>query len=229
MIAYLHDNLNNAILLCTELWNISVSARDSRCLYERALNTGIQSKKFKLFIKARKNKDYNETKGIDIKQKVICCKFSFHWCFIFIDASLAPVSARLYWGTAMIHLHIPLLKALITKSISSLKGFSMHICMNRMHPELMMIQYWVPWVLHSHLSLVTSHISLYVNVWMNRLYLFSSGSLTPVSQMLPIGFTHNILIGRVTPSYLIARNRVSNRCNFLVLGSEFSISVVGSF
>lgn len=69
MIAYLHDNLNNAILLCTELWNISVSARDSRCLYERALNTGIQSKKFKLFIKARKNKDYNETKGIDINRK----------------------------------------------------------------------------------------------------------------------------------------------------------------
>lgn len=38
MIAYLHDNLNNAILLGTELWNISVPARDSRCLYECALN-----------------------------------------------------------------------------------------------------------------------------------------------------------------------------------------------
>lgn len=129
----------------------------------------------------------------------------------------------------MIHLHILLLKALMTKSISSLKVFSMHICMNRMHPELVMIQYWVPWVLHSHLSFVTCHISLYVNVWMNRLYLFSSGSLTPVSQMLPICFTHNILIGRVTPSYLITRNRVSNRCNFLVLRSEFSILVGGSF
>lgn len=135
----------------------------------------------------------------------------------------------MYWGTAMLHLHIPTLKALITESISSLKVFSMHICMNRMHPELVMIQYWVPRVLHSHLSFVTCHIGLYVNVRMNRLYLFSFGSLTPVSQMLPIHFTHNILIGRVTPSYLITRNRVSNRCNFLVLGSEFSISVGGSF
>lgn len=61
--------------------------------------------------------------------------------FFFIDASLAPVSARLYCGTAMIHLHILLLKALMTKSISSLKVFSMHICMNHMHPELVMIQY----------------------------------------------------------------------------------------
>lgn len=71
MIAYLHDNLNNAILFGTELWNISVPARDSRCLYECALNIAIQSKKFKVFIKARKNKHYNETKGIYIKQKVM--------------------------------------------------------------------------------------------------------------------------------------------------------------
>lgn len=90
-----------------------------------------------------------------------------------------------------------------------------------MHPELIMILYWVPWVLHLICLLSRADISLYVNVWMNRLYLFSSGSLTPVSQMLPIRFTHNILIGRVTPSYLIIRNRVSNHCNFLVLGSEF--------
>lgn len=128
----------------------------------------------------------------------------------------------------MIHLHILLLKALITKS--SLKVFSMHICMNRMHPELVMIQYWVPRVLHSHLSFVTCHIGLYVNVWMNRLYLFLSGSLTPVSQMLPIHFTHNILIRRVTPSYLITRNRVSNRCNFLQCSGQnfLSLSVEAS-
>lgn len=45
MIAYLHDNLNNAILLGTELWNISVPALDSRCLYECALNIAIISQK----------------------------------------------------------------------------------------------------------------------------------------------------------------------------------------
>lgn len=47
MIAYLHDNLNNAILFGTELWNISVPARDSRCFYECALNIAIQSKNWK--------------------------------------------------------------------------------------------------------------------------------------------------------------------------------------
>lgn len=47
VIAYLHDNLNNAILLGTELWNISVPACDSRCLYECALNIAIQSKNLK--------------------------------------------------------------------------------------------------------------------------------------------------------------------------------------
>lgn len=47
MIAHLHDNLNNAILLGTELWNISVPARNSRCLYECALNIAIRSKNLK--------------------------------------------------------------------------------------------------------------------------------------------------------------------------------------